>query len=365
MTKRTWLGGISVGDGQDVAVAGALNVSPESFYDGSIVTEGDHLARAGEAMTRAGAAFVDVGAMSTAPYLAARIPESQEADRLAWAIDLLVKKLDLPISADTSRSLPARAALAAGARIINDVTGLTGDPQMARLAGRAGVGLILMASEASNREDRAAGRRGAGAPASERGGQGSASRRTARGWGPGVRGEQSGRSSRRTARGWGPGVRGEQSGRSSRGTARGWGPGVRGEQIPGSGDPIEIVRALLEESIGIARAAGIDPSLIVVDPGIGFFRNQDMAWHEWDCQVLARLHEVRELGWPVCVGVSRKSFIGAVAGEEDPTRRLPGSLSATAVAVLGGAHIIRTHDVEETVQAVRVAEAIRRARQRT
>ncbi len=216
MTKRTWLGGISVGDGQDVAVAGALNVSPESFYDGSVVIQADHLLRAAEAMTRAGAAFVDVGAMSTAPYLAARIPESQEADRLAWAIDLLVKKLDLPISADTSRSLPARAALAAGARIINDVTGLTGDPQMARLAGRAGVGLILMASEASNREDRAAGRRGAGAPASERGGQGSASRRTARGWGPGVRGEQSGRSSRRTARGWGPGVRGEQSGRSNR-----------------------------------------------------------------------------------------------------------------------------------------------------
>src|SRR6266511_3866571 len=127
MTKRTWLGGISVGDGQDVAVAGALNVSPESFYDGSVVIQADHLLRAAEAMTRAGAAFVDVGAMSTAPYLAARIPESQEADRLAWAIDLLVKKLDLPISADTSRSLPARAALAAGARIINDVTGLTGD----------------------------------------------------------------------------------------------------------------------------------------------------------------------------------------------------------------------------------------------
>ncbi len=187
MTKRACLGGITVGDGQDVAVAGALNVSPESFYDRSVVIQADHLLRAAEAMTRAGAAFVDVGAMSTAPYLAARIPESQEADRLAWAIDLLVKKLDLPVSADTSRSLPARAALAAGARIINDVTGLTGDPQMARLAGRAGVGLILMASEragegsasrrtsrgwgpaaeASNPEDRAAGRRGAGAPPSE------------------------------------------------------------------------------------------------------------------------------------------------------------------------------------------------------
>jgi dihydropteroate synthase len=284
MTNRAWLGGVTVGDGVPVAVAGALNVSPESFYQGSVVTDGNHLLRLGEAMARAGAAFVDVGAMSTAPYLAARIPESEEADHLAWAVDLLVKKLDLPVSADTARAAAARAALDAGARIINDVTGLTGDSGMAPLAARAGAGVIVTACP----------RRG-----------------------------------------------------------------------PRSGGAVEAVRGLLEESLAIARAAGIDPSLIAVDPGIGFFRDQGVAWHEWDCAVLAGLERLRPLGRPICVGVSRKSFIGAVAGEDDPARRLPGSLAATALAVLGGAQLIRAHDVEETIQAVKVAEAICRARERT
>ena len=280
MVNRACLGGIVVGDGLPVAVSGVLNVSPESFYQGSVVIEEDRLLQTGEAMARAGAAFVEVGAMSTAPYLATRITESQEADRLAWAVDLLARKLDRPVSADTSRSVPARAALDAGARIINDVTGLTGDLEMAALAARSGVGLILMASE----------RQGA----------------------------------------------------------------------PGE-DAIELVQRLLEQSLDLARAAGVDPSLIVVDPGIGFFRNQRIAWYQWDCDVLAALPRLRPLGHPVCVGVSRKSFIGAITGLDDPEQRLPGSLAATAAAVMGGAQLIRAHDVEATVQAVRVAEAIRRA----
>ena len=87
-----------------------------------------------------------------------------------------------------------------------------------------------------------------------------------------------------------------------------------------------------------------------------------MPWHEWDCRVLASLPELRALGRPICVGASRKSFIGALApGADDPAHRLPGSLAAATAAVLGGAHLIRAHDVAETVQAVRVAEAIRRA----
>jgi dihydropteroate synthase len=98
-----------------------------------------------------------------------------------------------------------------------------------------------------------------------------------------------------------------------------------------------------------------------VDPGIGFFRGDGVAWPDWDCRVLAGLPALRALGRPLYVGVSRKSFIGAVAGVEDPAERLPGSLAATAAAVLGGAHVIRAHDVAETVQAVRVAQAIRRA----
>ena len=283
MTDRACLAGVTVGDGLDVAVVGALNVSPESFYRGSIATQADHLLRAAEAMAGAGAAFVDVGAMSTAPYLAARIEESQEADRLAWAVDLLVTKLGLPVSADTSRRRPARAALDAGARIINDVTGLAGDAEMAReLAGRADVGLILMASER----------------------------------------------------------------------------GARGAR-----DPIAVVSDALAESLAVARAAGIDESRIVVDPGIGFFRHQGMAWHAWDATVLGRLRELRALRRPIGIGVSRKSFIGAFTGEDDPARRLPGSLAAAAMAVLHGARLIRAHDVAETVQAVKVAQAVCRARE--
>ncbi len=283
MTNRARLGEIEVGDGLPVAVAGALNVSPESFYPASIATGVDDLLRAAEAMLRAGAAFLDVGAMSTAPYGRGLIAEAEEADRLGSAIEHIVSKLGATVSADTSRREPARAALEAGARILNDVSGFAADPLVASLAARAGVGVILMASDGS-----------ADTP-----------------------------------------------------------------PIPGA--PIAVVRALLDASLGRARAAGIDPSAIALDPGIGFFRDRGMPWHEWDCAVLAGLSRLRDLGHPLCVGVSRKSFIGAIAGEEDPARRLPGSLAATAAAVLGGAHLIRTHDVAETVQAVKVAEAVRRA----
>ncbi|HEY7435330.1 MAG TPA: dihydropteroate synthase [Methylomirabilota bacterium] len=280
--NRAIVAGVSVGEGLDVAVVGALNVSPESFYSGSVAVDADRLLQAGEAMARAGAAWLDVGAMSTAPYLEAGIPEALEADRLHWAVGLLTTKLDLPVSADVSRLEPARAALEAGARIINDVTGLAGEPALARLTAEAGAGLVLMAT-----------------------------------------------------------------------------PGA----APHAGPPLATVRASLERSLAIARAAGISDEHILVDPGIGFFRGGGVSWPDWDCRVLAGLPALRVLGRPLFVGVSRKSFIGAVAGVRDPAERLPGSLAAAAAAVLGGAHVIRAHDVPETVQAVRVAQAIGRARE--
>ena len=261
---------------------GAINVSPGSFYPGSVVTAADELLRTAERMVAEGAAIIDVGAMSTAPYLAGRVSAAEEADRLGWAVGLLAGKLGVvPVSADTSRVEPARAALEAGAGIINDVHGLMADAGLASLVARFGAGLIVMASESE---------------------------------------------------------------------------GV------GSGPPVETVTQVLRASLHLAGQAGIVSEHIVVDPGIGFFRHRDLAWHEWDSAVLAGLARVRELGRPVGVGVSRKSFIGALADEADPARRLPGSLAATAAAVLGGADLIRAHDVAETVQAVRVARAIRRAR---
>ncbi|MBI4611934.1 MAG: dihydropteroate synthase [Candidatus Rokubacteria bacterium] len=286
MTRHAVLGGIRLGDGLPPAVMGVLNVSPESFYRGSVHHLDDLLA-AGERMVEAGAAILDVGAMSTAPYLSTQIPESEEAERLAAAVERLAAKLGVPISADTSRAAPTRAALEAGAVVINDVSGLSADPELAGLVARARAGLIVMAS---------------------------------------------------------PGGNGETP---------------SGPQAPGSSSPLAAVTALLGESLSRARSAGIGEAHVVVDPAIGFFRGRGRSWVAWDCEILARLGELRVLGRPVCVGVSRKSFIGALLGQDDPGERLVGSLAATAVAVMNGAHMIRTHDVAETLQVVRVAQAIR------
>jgi dihydropteroate synthase len=125
------------------------------------------------------------------------------------------------------------------------------------------------------------------------------------------------------------------------------------------GAPVATVRAILGEAVARARAAGIPEERIVLDPGIGFFREAAVAWHEWDVAILNGLGTFCELGRPLCVGVSRKSFIGALTGRTDTEDRLPGSLAATAVAVLNGAALIRTHDVRETLDAVRVAERLR------
>lgn len=281
---RATLAGVSLGDGLPVAVLGVLNVSPESFHPRSVRTSDRELLRAALAMAEAGAALVDVGARSTAPYLDTAISEAEEEDRLGRAVELLARKLPVPVSADTTRPGPARAALEAGARVINDVSGLR-DPRVAALVREHHAGVILMAAPDS------------------------------------------------------PGPR--------EGAAR--------------KDPVARVRALCVEALGRARAAGIPEDRIVVDPGIGFFRDEAIPWDEWDVRVLAGLDALADLGRPLCVGVSRKSFIGAVTGRARPEERLAGSLAATAAAVLKGAALLRTHDVAETLDAIRIAERIRRA----
>lgn len=260
---------------------GALNVSPESFYKGSVHRRDDELLRAAQAMVEAGARLIDVGARSTAPYLPAEIAEDEERDRLARAVSLLVAKLPVPVSADTARPGPARAALEAGARILNDVTGLA-DPRVARLAAEHEASVILMAS-----------------------------------------------------------------------------PGAAG--CAASAEPIATVRLALAAALRRAEGAGIPHERVALDPGIGFFRDEAIPWDAWDAGVLARLGELRDLGRPLGVGISRKSFVGAITGRPRPAERLPGSLAATAVAVWQGAALVRTHDVAETVDAVRVAERLREA----
>ena len=273
------LAGVEVGDGHSVRIVGAINVSPESFYKGSVAFDESALRQRAEQMVAEGADMLDVGAMSTAPYLETGISEAEEIRRLIWAIGVLRSVVTLPISVDTKRSRPAVAALDAGAAVINDVSGFRHDPAMAEAAARHAQGAILMASEASH----------------------------------------------------------------------------------GAAEPIATVRTLLQQSLAISDAAGLPRDRIVLDPGIGFFRNAALSWDAWDCEIVRRIGELRPLGRPILVGLSRKSFVGKLLGRQDPAERLFGSLAATTVAVLNGAHLVRTHDVGPTRDAIRMAEALRPA----
>jgi dihydropteroate synthase len=270
------LAGVEVGDGFPVRIVGILNVSPESFYRGSVARGRRALQALARRMVQEGADILDIGAMSTAPYLSGAISEQEEAARMVAAVRLVREVTTAPLSVDTQRSSVAAAALHAGASILNDVSGLAHDPGMAALA-RQAEGMILMASE----------------------------------------------------------------------------------RAPSTVDPVAHVTALLRQCLRQARQADIPSDRIVLDPGIGFFRRTTLPWYEFDCLVLARLSRLVKLGHPLLVGISRKSFTGKFTGRQHPADRLYGSLGATAIAVYNGAALVRTHDVAPTLDAVRMAEAIR------
>ncbi len=270
------LAGVEVGDGFPVRIVGAINVSPESFYGGSVARGRRALQRLAVRMVDEGVDLLDIGAMSTAPYLKGAISEAEERRRMVAAVRAVRQVVGAPISTDTQRGSVAAAALEAGAQVINDVSGLRHDTAMAAVA-RDAAGVILMALE----------------------------------------------------------------------------------EGPSRQPPLRLIAALLRKCLVRARAVRVAHQRIVLDPGIGFFRRTALPWYELDCLVLGQLSQLRRLGQPLLVGVSRKSFIGKLAGRADARDRLWGSLGAAAVAVYNGAALIRTHDVAATRDVVRVVQAIR------
>lgn len=118
-------------------------------------------------------------------------------------------------------------------------------------------------------------------------------------------------------------------------------------------DVVKEIISNLKRSIQVAKKAGIADNSIIVDPGIGFGKTL-----EHNLQILCRLYELRALGHPICVGTSRKSFIGKILGSEDPQDRLSGTLATCAVAIMKGASFLRVHDVKEAVQVARVTDSI-------
>jgi dihydropteroate synthase len=123
--------------------------------------------------------------------------------------------------------------------------------------------------------------------------------------------------------------------------------------------PVERVTSCLKNSLDLAIKCGVNRSRICIDPGIGFFNDSKLSNIEWNCAIISDLRKLRSFGLNICVGLSRKKFLGQLLGGRPPESRLVGSLSATAISVYNGAHLIRTHDVSETVEAVKVARAIR------
>lgn len=125
---------------------------------------------------------------------------------------------------------------------------------------------------------------------------------------------------------------------------------------PGDAWTIREISRALRESLKLCESHGVDPEKIFIDPGLGFGKGS-----RWDLHILARLGELASLGPPICIGPSRKHFIGQVLGLDDPADRLWGSISAAVIAILNGAKIVRTHDPRETSHAIRMAEAIMKA----
>lgn len=281
VSSKIWgrLGPLYVGDDYPVRIVAVVNVSPESFYKGSVVTDPralkDYVVKAVEE----GCDVVDIGGRSTAPYLKTDIPVEEEVRRVREAIKVVRDSVSVPISVDTFRARVAEEALKLGAEIVNDVTGLKGDPEMIRVLKDYQSSLVICAREVKPQP---------------------------------------------------------------------------------SLDPVARVVSALRESIEMLLKVDYDLSKVVVDPCIGFFRYPEIPWYIWDLKVLANLGALRSLGRPIMVGVSRKSFIGVTTGREKPEERLYGSLAYTAIALLSGAHVIRTHDVLATRDVVNAISAFKK-----
>lgn len=264
--------------GSPTRVMAVINVSGESFYGGSVASDEGRLTEAVRRAEQEGAAMIDIGAMSTAPYKEARIPEEEERRRMAWGVQVARSVTGLPISADTQRLSVAEAALDAGADVINDVSGLLANPGIGELCSERGAGLVLMASE--------------------------------------------------------------------------FGP------VPENGPPGQVVGTLLREAVDRAVGMGVPRENLLVDPGVGFFRNRSITWHEWDLGLLRDPGAWRQAGLGCLVGASRKSLFGPLLGRTDPGDRLAGSLGVAAWCAARGVEWLRVHDVAATRDVVRVLQLL-------
>jgi dihydropteroate synthase len=259
--------------GERTALLGVLNVTPDSFSDGGKYSDPDRaFARALE-LEEQGADIIDIGAESTKPG-SARISKDEELRRLVPVLKRLKGQLTVPISVDTYKAEVAERALDLGAEIINDPSGLTFEPQLARVVSNYDAGLIV---------------------------------------------------------------------NHMRGRPEMW---AKLSPIP---DAMATIARELDAAAARARRVGIDKSKLVVDPGIGFGKRK-----EQNSLIIGSLHALAPLDLPIMVGPSRKSFLTHKNAEETKF----ATAAAVAASALGGAHLVRVHDVREMRAAADVADEI-------
>lgn len=263
------------GAGSRPRIMGICNVTPNSFSDGGEHADPAAAVAFGLALAEAGADIVDVGGESTRPG-ALPVNLDEEIDRVVPVVAALAAN-GVTVSIDTRRAAVMRAAVAAGATIINDVSALTADPDSLATLAALDVPVILMHMQ--------------GAP-------------------------------------------------------------DRMQDDPHYDDVRAEVYDMLAARVAACRDAGIARERIAVDPGFGFGKTV-----AHNVELLAGLTRFHGLGCAIAIGVSRKSFIGALTGEGDPKNRLAGSITAALAAADRGAQIVRVHDVAETRQALDVWRA--------
>ena len=274
MPAKTTIGTREFLWGSRTFVMGVLNVTPDSFSGDGV---GSDLAKAREIALRFqewGADIVDVGGESTRPPGiyggAGPISADAEKRRILPVIAELAPLLNIPVSVDTYKAAVAEAAVSAGASMINDVWGLSRDPEMAPFAAEAGVPVVLMHNQESTEYD---------------------------------------------------------------------------DLVP---DVIASLRRLGDR----AEGAGVRTENVILDPGMGFGKTA-----EQNLELLRRLDELRTLGRPLLVGISRKSTIGYVL-DLPVEERVEGTAATVALSIAGGADIVRVHDVKEMVRVARMSDAV-------
>jgi dihydropteroate synthase len=256
-------------------IMGVVNVTPDSFSDGGLFLDEQAAVAHGVELVEQGADVLDIGGESTRPG-AEPVDVEEELRRVVPVVEGLSRRVGTTqISIDTSKAAVARAAIGAGATLVNDVSALRADPEMAGVVAERGLDCCLM---------------------------------------------------------------------HMRGEPRTMQRGVGGSSYT---DVVDDVKAFLEERMAFAVGEGIEEQRILLDPGIGFGKT---AAH--NLELLRRLEELVELGRPVVVGTSRKSFLGAVAAD-----RLAGTIATNVMALERGASVFRVHDVAPVAAGLAVASA--------